>query len=118
MASRQDRQREHVLKRDREGQTARRRDETWRAYCPIHECSVATTTEGEAKHCRRIHNDGCDERAAIVERITDGSTERVCVDCGHVSEQRFGFVDGRVWRCFIHGEPDDDERSESKEGDQ
>lgn len=112
MATRQERQREHVLEREREVQKARRRDETWRAYCPVHGCSVATTTEGEAQHCRRIHNDGCDERAATVERITDGSTTRVCIDCGHVAEQRFGFVDGRIWRCFVHGEPND-ERSES-----
>ena len=56
------------------------RDNNWRAVCPVHETSVPTVTEGEAKHCRNIHNAGCDERAARVERIRDRTSKRACVD--------------------------------------
>lgn len=115
MATREERQREQAPART---EATRERENQWRAYCPIHNCSVATPSEGEAQHCRRIHNDGCDEDAARVERIRDGATERVCAEpeCGHSAEQRFGFVDGRLWRCFIHGEPAD-ERAELEGGD-
>lgn len=43
--------------------------ERWKAYCEECETAISVTSRGEAEHLMRIHNDGCPNGSAVIEKL-------------------------------------------------